>query len=187
MEKVLKAHIEYLLCIKIEQVQSVSGGDISKAYLLTTESERFFCKVNLDASAFDMFRTEKAGLEAIAQTKTIATPTVLLCEQWETGGFLIMEYVEPKRASATDMELLGHQLAGLHQLSNSKTFGWQTDNFIGSLPQSNKIHAQWADFLCTRTFASPIEMARDAELCCNQMKFHPPNNCSQVAKIFFQK
>ena len=64
MDKDLKAHIEYLLCIKIEQVQPVSGGDISKAYLITTDSERFFCKVNQSPSAFDMFLTEKAGLEA---------------------------------------------------------------------------------------------------------------------------
>lgn len=162
MDKDIKAHIEYLLCIKIEQVQSVSGGDISNAYLLKTESERFFCKVNTDPSAFDMFWTEKSGLEAIAETKTIATPKVLLCEKLETGGFLLMEHIESKRASSTETELLGHQLAALHQLSISESFGWETDNFIGSLPQSNKKHSDWKQFYTQERLLTQLKMAHDS-------------------------
>ena len=164
MDKDLKAHIEYLLCIKIERIQPISGGDISTAYLLTTESERFFCKVNLDAAAFDMFQTEKAGLDAIAQTKTIVIPKILLCEKLEMGGFLLMEHIETKMASAIEMELLGHQLAELHQLTASETFGWETDNFIGSLPQSNKKYSDWAEFYTQERLLPQLKMARDGHL-----------------------
>ncbi len=164
MNKDLKAHIEYLLCIKIEQAQPVSGGDISKAYLLTTESERFFCKVNPNPSAFDMFRTEKAGLEAIAQTKTMATPKILLCEKLETGGFLIMEHIESKKPSSKEMTLLGHQLAALHKLSSAETFGWEASNFIGNLPQPNNKHSSWADFYVQERLLPQFRMAVDADL-----------------------
>jgi len=162
MDSSLKAHIEYLLCVKIEKVRSVSGGDISKAYLLKTESERFFCKVNTDPSAFEMFWTEKAGLEAIAETKTIAAPKVLLCEKLETGGFLLMEHIESKKASPTDMELLGHQLAALHQISISESFGWETDNFIGSLPQSNKKHSGWKQFYTRERLLPQLKLAQNS-------------------------
>lgn len=164
MNKNLKAHIEYLLCIKIEQVQPVSGGDISKAYLLTAESERFFCKVNPSLSAFDMFRTEKASLEAIAHTKTIATPKILLCEKLEIGGLLLMEHIESKSPSSKEMALLGHQLAALHKLSSAETFGWEAGNYIGSLSQSNNKLSSWADFYVQERLLPQLRMAVDADL-----------------------
>lgn len=162
MDKDLKIHIEYLLCITIERVQSISGGDISKAFLLVTERELFFCKINHNSSAFQMFQAEKAGLQAIAQTKTIATPKILLCEKWKAGGFLVMEYIESKLATTKDMELFGRQLAALHKLSSSETFGWTSDNFIGSLPQSNITYSNWTGFYVQERLLPQIRMARDS-------------------------
>lgn len=164
MNKNLKTHLEYLLCIKIERTVPVSGGDISNAFLLETDTERFFCKVNLNSSAFDMFQAEKAGLAAIAQTKTIATPKVFLSEKWQTGGYLLMEYLEPKSSTPKDMELLGHQLAALHKLSSSETFGWTSDNFIGSLPQPNKTNPDWGSFYIAERLLPQLRMAQDAKL-----------------------
>lgn len=164
MDKDLKAHIEYLLCANIDSVRPISGGDISKAYLLETETGRFFCKVNENARAFEMFQAEKLGLEAISQTKTIATPQALLCEKLEKGGFLLMEYIEPKSATSKEMELLGHQLAALHQVQDLASFGWETDNFIGSLPQSNEKHSIWAEFYVQERLLPQLKMANDQQL-----------------------
>ncbi len=161
MYKNLKAHIEYLLCIKIERIQAISGGDISKASLLQTNSEHFFCKVNHHPSAFEMFQAEKAGLQAIEKTKTIATPKVLLCEKLKKGGFLLMEYIKPKNTTSKDMESFGHQLAALHELSSSETFGWTSDNFIGSLPQLNKTATDWTAFYVQERLLTQIQIARD--------------------------
>jgi len=163
VDKNLKAHIEYLLCIKIEGFQSITGGDISEAYLLQTNSEHFFCKVNRHPSAFKMFQAEKEGLQAIAQTKTITTPKVLLCEKLKKGGFLLMEYIKPKNTTSKDLESFGHQLAALHELSSSKIFGWPSDNFIGSLPQSNKIAPYWTAFYVQERLLPQIRIARDTQ------------------------
>lgn len=161
MDKDLKAQIEYLLCIRITRVEPLSGGDISKAFLLDSDSERFFCKYNSDSSAFQMFQAEKAGLEAIAETKTIATPKVLLCEQLNVGAFLLLEYIEPKQASAKDMQLLGQQLAAMHQWSSSNAFGWKTNNYIGSLPQANEKHADWSAFYGQERLLPQLQMAKN--------------------------
>lgn len=160
MNKELKAHIEYLLCINVEQIQLVSGGDVSKAYLLKTESERFFCKVNQSPAALDMFLAEKAGLAAIARTKTIATPKVLVCEALTAGGFLVMEYVTSKQPSSKDMALFGHQLAALHKMTSSESFGWDAGNFIGRLPQANSINSVWADFYVQERLLPQLRLAR---------------------------
>ena len=86
-------------------ISPLSGGDISKVYLLETETERFVCKMNETDSALKLFQCEREGLVAIAETKTIATPQVYHCETIEKGAFLLMEYIESKRPVAKDMEL----------------------------------------------------------------------------------
>ena len=159
MEKSLKAHIENALGIRISKIRSLSGGDISKAFLLETETDRFFCKVNHNKDAYTMFLAEKQGLEAISRTKTMATPTVLGCEAFEKGGYLVLEYIAPKRPSDNDMALLGHQLAALHENSDSKTFGWVADNFIGSLAQRNTRHADWTAFYIRERLAPQLQLA----------------------------
>lgn len=161
MDKALRAHIEYQLCVKINRISTISGGDISDAFLLETETERFFCKVNRSESAFKMFGAEKVGLEEISNTKTIAVPKILLCEPLQIGAFLVMEYIEPLGPSEKDFELLGHQLAAMHKLSEPNTFGWETDNFIGSLLQSNIQHSNWTEFYTQERLIPQIKLARD--------------------------
>lgn len=108
-----------------------------------------------------MFLAEKNSLEAIAETRTMAVPKVLLCESLEKGGLIVMQYIEPKRAVPVEMGRFGHQLAGLHQLSVSDNFGWENDNFIGSLPQSNKIHTDWSQFYVAERLMPQLKLARD--------------------------
>ena len=164
MDKYLKDHIATLLGISILKITPISGGDISQAYLLETTTQRFFCKLNLGKQAYAMFLAEKNGLEAISRTKTIATPKVLLCEALKKGGFLLMEYIEPKKASSSDMALIGHRLAALHQSSPSDTFGGQVDNFIGSLPQSNTKQHDWSTFYVQKRLWPQLEIARAKQL-----------------------
>lgn len=163
MNKDLKAHIEYLLCVKINTIDSILGGDISHAHLLETETERFFCKVNEDAFAYEMFLAEKAGLEEISKTKTIDTPKVLLCEKLEKIAFLVIEYIEPKRATPKDMYLFGHQLAAMHKNLSVEQFGWETDNFIGSLPQYNDKYSDWVNFYIQERLLPQLKMASDTD------------------------
>ncbi|MBT9187002.1 fructosamine kinase family protein [Zobellia russellii] len=161
MDKHLKEHIAYLLCVNIERIQSVSGGDISGAYLLETETERFFCKINRRDNGYELFKAEKLGLQAIAKSKTISVPNILLCEPLEKGGFLVMDYIEAKRPSKTDFELLGHQLAALHHYTTQDEFGFSTDNYIGNLEQSNSNHLDWAEFYVKERLVPQLQLAKD--------------------------
>ncbi|MFH6603122.1 fructosamine kinase family protein [Maribacter algicola] len=159
MDEHVKVTIGNLLSVTVERVRPISGGDISQAFLLETKTDRFFCKTNQGAKIYEMYLAEKKGLEAISRTNTIATPKVLLCEKMETGAFLLMEYIEPKKASRKDMELLGHQLAALHKVSGVEQFGWDSDNFIGNLPQANKKYSVWADFYVFERLLPQMKMA----------------------------
>ena len=159
MDKELIEYLNYLLYTKIERVSPISGGDISRAYLLESETEKFFCKINGQNKALAMFHAEKNGLQELLKTNTIAAPRSFQVEAYEAGAFFLMEYVESKTATSKEMALLGRQLAQLHELSNSRTFGWEENNFIGSLDQSNRRHLDWTSFYVQERLLPQLHLA----------------------------
>ncbi|ASV30244.1 fructosamine kinase family protein [Maribacter cobaltidurans] len=164
MDKELIEHLNYILCTKIERVSPLSGGDISRAYLLESETEKFFCKLNAEKMALPMFRAEKNALHALLKTGAIATPRPFQVEPYKKGAFILMEYIESKRANTEDMALFGRQLAKLHQASVKNEFGLEEDNFIGSLPQSNKKHLDWTTFYVEERLLPQLKSAADKGL-----------------------
>lgn len=158
-----KCHLQQILGRKITQIMSVSGGDISSAYCLHTSTNRFFCKVNQSEYAPTMFITEQLGLAEISATKTIKVPLVIDTGQYKTYSYILMEYIESKNPSSKDMEVLGSQLAALHKSKTEEPFGWKQDNFIGSLPQSNKHRHNWIQFYVRERLIPQLKLARNKD------------------------
>ncbi len=158
------SHIGHILGCKVIKIETVSGGDISKAYKIYTRTHRFFCKVNENPSALQMFNTEKAGLEHIEHTKTIRVPEILGCGQHRGIFYLLMEFIPSKSADSKAFETLGHQLAKMHSFPVGNSFGWRQDNFIGSLAQSNKNHPDWSQFYVQERLLPQLKMANEKRL-----------------------
>lgn len=148
---------------KIIATRSLSGGDISSAYLLQTTTKNYFLKVNDKPFALEMFRAEQQGLQAIEETQTIAVPHVHLVDSVDGKSFLLMDFVESKRPDSSDYERLGRQLAELHQCTQTD-FGFSGDNFIGSLPQRNQPHTDWAEFYWFERILPQLQMALAKQL-----------------------
>jgi len=157
------SHISLLLSEDIKEIQSISGGDISMAYKLYTSKNNYFLKLNSSKNALDLFLSEKIGLDAIAKTNTIRVPEVFYCDNIENEAFILMQYIEVKTPSSKDYEELGHQLAALHKVSNDE-FGFEQDNFIGNLPQSNTYHNHWATFYIEERILPQLELAQSKQL-----------------------
>ncbi|MEC3908336.1 fructosamine kinase family protein [Tamlana sp. 2201CG12-4] len=158
----LKSHLSNLLNKTITNVSPVSGGDISQAFKIDTSNNAYFLKLN-SASALNMFQTEAYGLDLIAKTNTIKTPKVIAFDSFENSAFLLMEFIESKQATAEDFKVLGKQLAALHQCI-SENFGLDTDNYIGSLPQSNTVHKTWGDFYTDERLLPQLKLAKQKDL-----------------------
>ena len=139
---------------------AVSGGDISHAYRVSTKSDEFFCKVQMKPVAFDMFEAESRGLDAIRRSGAILAPQVYSCQKWGEGAVLIMEYLESKRPTESELAKFGEQLAQLHQQSESY-FGWGHDNYIGSLPQTNNKDKDWAAFYVRERLRPQLVLAAE--------------------------
>ena len=158
MEQIIR-HISDQIQSQITAFRPVSGGDISTAYLLETQSQKFLLKVNSKSSAKTMFDAEQQGLRAIESTKTIAVPHVHLVDELDGKAFLLMDFVESRRPNAKDYTHFGRELANMHLVSNDQ-FGFSSDNFIGSLSQSNAFHTDWAEFYWNERILPQLEIAK---------------------------
>lgn len=148
---------------EIVSTKPLSGGSISSAYLINTTQAQFFIKINSADSAIEMFHAEQKGLEAIEYTDTIAVPHVHLVGTHNENAYILMDYVESKRPTPSDYGKLGEKLAMLHQIKADK-FGFSSDNFIGSLPQSNNTHGNWSEFYWSERISPQFELAMEKEL-----------------------
>ena len=131
-------------------VTSVSGGDINRAYRLSTAGKAVFMKANRKENA-RFFEAETAGLQAIAKTAAIRVPQVLGTGTDDTwGAFLLLEWAEGKPGKAFH-ETFGHHLAAMHRADPSAfvhggVFGFDADNFIGAGEQENTPEESWVEF-----------------------------------------
>lgn len=164
---VLPKHVQEA-CLRLLKVPSltvwpVSGGDINQAFRLDTDCGRFFLKYQTHARAFAMFQAEVQGLTALSEAKALPVPDVLHCEATPEGSFLLLSFLDTASPAQQSWELLGQGLAQLHRHS-APTFGFHADNFIGTLPQSNRNHASWADFYAAERLLPQAQLAFDTDL-----------------------
>jgi protein-ribulosamine 3-kinase len=159
----LITHIEQLLSAKITNTHPVSGGSINKVYGIETANRKYLLKFNSKSKYRDMFACEVKGLKAIRSTKTILTPDVIFTGELHDDTFLILEWIESRRPTAAASALLGKQLAQMHK-QTAKSFGFDSDNYMGSLRQSNKRHATWTSFYVNERLMPMVKIAVDQQV-----------------------
>ncbi|WP_445386393.1 fructosamine kinase family protein [Robiginitalea sp. IMCC44478] len=137
-------HISTSFGIKIKTAIRLSGGDIAEAMQLKTEKGDLFAKVLKGENAFKMLDAEKEGLLAIGRLNCLPAPEVLACSRIPNGAVLLLEYLKPDSPPG-DFGSFGRDLACMHN-QQQPGFGWARPNFIGSLPQPNNPHPDWASF-----------------------------------------
>jgi hypothetical protein len=153
--------LDMLNAREINNVGFVGGGDINEARLIETDKGRFFLKMNDSAFAHEMFIAEAKGLNALKSAGILRVPEVIGHGKDQHHSFLLLEFIERGYRRQTFWEEFGEGLAALHRFS-AQEFGFDEDNFIGSLPQSNNRHSTWADFYVHERLEPQIRMAIDA-------------------------
>ena len=143
----------------LSAVRPVAGGCIHNGSRLETdEGTAFFLKWNPDAPP-GMFAAEADGLSALRAAGAAVVPEPLA---WTDGppAWILMEFIEagPTQADAA----LGEALASIHASAHGTGFGWTRDNWIGSLPQSNREDPSWGAFWCDARLRPQLLLARGA-------------------------
>lgn len=145
--------------VKVIDRQRVSGGDINRAYWLELSSgENVFLKCNR-TGLLDMFTAEVEGLNALRATGAIGVPEPLAVGADDAEAFLIMEFLTPAPRRSDYWETFGHELAALHRAKCGPSFGFPTDNYIGSTPQQNAPSDSWVPFFRDRRLIPQMKLA----------------------------
>ena len=97
------------------------------------------------------------------QTNTIKVPEVYQVGIAEGMSYLLMEAISPGPKTPGSMTRLGEALALMHK-SSADQFGFDSDNYIGSLPQSNSWHTDWADFYVNERLIPQMSLAEKHHL-----------------------
>lgn len=146
--------------LQLKSFSVLTGGDINDVYLLQTETDTFVVKLN-DAQEYPgMFEAEMNGLKHLAKPGVIDVPKPLATGQVGSQTYLLLEYKAAGKKKASFWQNFGNQLASLHQQTR-ETFGLDTNNYIGSLPQQNESIENAAQFYIEMRLKPQIKMAQD--------------------------
>lgn len=149
--------------IEIQESRSVSGGSINRAFKLLTSQGRLFLKYNKGAPP-GFFQREADGLTLLKRPKTdLRIPDVIaVSTRGESGSsYLLMEFIENGRGSGSDSFDFGSELAKLHQFEG-ESYGLESDNYIGRLPQQNGSYSDWPPFFIEKRIEPQLKMALDS-------------------------
>ena len=134
----------------------VSGGSINEAFRLDTDTGAFFLKRNSATRFPNMFEAEATGLKLLSRS-TFKVPQPLLITESQEIQYILMDWVEEGPPTTTLWLQFGTSLANMHSLTTR--FGLDHDNYIGSLPQSNRGHESWWAFYREERLLPQLKLA----------------------------
>jgi len=171
--------------LTITRYEPLHGGDINRAYCLIGNNEKYFLKKNEENRYPSMFEKEADGLQSLQANTILKVPGVIKHGRVNNQQYLLLEWIGNGSIKRGFWEGFGAGLAQLH-LKKQEFFGWNTNNYIGSLTQNNKIFPSWHLFysecrilpLVKQLFDQGIFLKQDllsAELVCKKSEFLFPH------------
>jgi fructosamine-3-kinase len=133
----------------------IGGNARTSVWSLTIGATPFFVKITDDTDV-EMLSAEAEALAAIAATQSVRVPQVLSIGHAQGAAFLVLEWLELVDGGRD--AALGRALAQMHGHTASQ-FGWHRDNTIGTTPQRNTRHDDWATFFRDERLAPQFELA----------------------------
>ncbi len=125
--------------------EAVSGGDINESFHLQTNKGDYFLKIN-DAYEYPaLFKHEAEGLLALRENSDLRVPDVKAQGMVDRHQYLLLEFIVKWPQQKGFWEKFGREVAKLH-FEEYYYFGWQEDNYIGTIKQCNTQHILWSDF-----------------------------------------
>lgn len=169
--------------VEILETKPVGGGSINTALLLQTDKGRFFLKQNKARRYPGMFEAEARGLRLLSGAGTFVVPQVIAAGAAGDEAFLLMTFLGRGLPAENGWREAGRRLAQLHRLTH-ESFGLDHDNYIGSLPQSNRAHPDWPSFFAEERILAQVKMAYDDRRLTAAVVKQAEKLCQRLDEIF---
>ncbi|MBK7172068.1 MAG: fructosamine kinase family protein [Bacteroidales bacterium] len=157
--------VEYLTSlhhrpVSITSVTSLGGGCINESFRIETSFGFYFLKYNQAEKYPGMFASEAAGLIKLSEGGSIRIPGVVNNAEAGPYTYLLLEFIRTENKGKHFWDTFGRALAKLHK-QPGEMFGWEQDNYIGSLSQSNHEHPDWNEFFILERLEPLLKLALD--------------------------
>lgn len=133
----------------------LTGGCINDCFKVVTGRAIFFAKINKRS---DMLLKEAAGLRALSNACAIDVPEIIHVGDQDEFSVLILSFIEEGKKDKDFWENFGRDMAALHQTTSSH-FGYEHDNYIGSLVQRNALNDEWINFFIKQRLEPQLDQA----------------------------
>jgi fructosamine-3-kinase len=168
--------------VDIHATTDVTGGDINRCQRLETSAGTFFLKSNAGLFGLDLFEKEARGLVTLANAGEMRIPRPLFDGRFHQQVYLVTEWLEKGERGEGYWSAFGSALARLHRHS-SPTFGFEHDNYIGRLHQSNRPHSKWTDFLAQERILPLTQKALERGLLSKEDMDRAESLCGRLSSI----
>lgn len=143
---------------KLVDKQSISGGDINKAFVIRSYHDTFFVKIN-DKEFLSNFISEADNLKTLALSSMISVPDVICIGTSKSHAFLILSFHDCHPLENDDECFeAGAILAQLHTWGEQKEYGFDQDNYIGATVQPNPWHKRWSKFFSEQRIGWQLQL-----------------------------
>ena len=147
--------------VRIRDEVPVGGGSINDCFRVDTDGGSFFLKVNAADRYPSLFEAEADGLRRLAATGVVRVPNVIAFGEEDGLSYLLLEHIRTEPRSRAFWIALGNTVAALHR-NPSPTFGLERNNYIGTLPQTNRPCTTWSEFYITQRLEPQLRAARNS-------------------------
>jgi len=130
-----------------------------------------------------MFREEAKGLEALIGAYPLKVPKPLALGKENGSSFLLLEYIERGVKGRDYWSSFGRALSQMHREGAGLSFGFDSNNFIGSTVQINERMERWSDFFAEKRLLHQVELARSARLADSEMSRGVESICHRMADL----
>lgn len=152
--------IEFGFEFEPQSLKYYASGQAGPIYTLRSKKSKLLAKVFNQADAEKRMLAENLGLETLRSTQLVHVPEIFLAKKLPSAAILIMEFIAGESFNRkASMEAFGIQMAKLHQLECSAHFGFDENNYLGALLQTNTQKRTWSDFYFNCRLKPQIDLA----------------------------
>lgn len=141
-------------------IKPLTGGSINDVYKVAAGDAIACVKLNSASRFPEMFDKEANGLIALDVEGGPMVPRPIATGNIEDNAYLVLEYIPGGMQGSSFWDEFGQSLAVMHRYT-AEHFGWEEDNYIGSLHQQNDHHKSWPEFFGECRIMPQVKMAVD--------------------------
>lgn len=147
----------------IEKITPVSGGSTALGFKLQGYGSNYFLKINPHPGYRDMLEKEALSLKVLENLESIKVPKVHHVGRQQNVDYMLMDWIDRREPDTLFWENFGIEMAMLHQ-KKYPFYGFITDNYIGTLRQSNLGCTTWAEFFIEHRLVPLVGEAFDRDV-----------------------